>query len=372
MFDFHYNVMKHFNCFVLYSDTDSLLYEIKHTDFYEELATNEELRQHFDLSNYPTDHSLYNVENKMVTLKFKDELAGELIEEFVGLKPKMYSILVGGRQKLSAKGVCRFAQKDLNHELYKKVLHTGKSFRTINMRIGSEKHQMQTIRTNKVSLSSFDDKRFILEDGISTLPHGHYMIRDVHVTQDIIDEPDWGNEEQEEEMPTSPTWDELIGNDPVNTVTQIFPEEQQNAQVVREPEGIFTQCDDEPITLTQEMMEAWSPPDLGFNQREYSDSELEDVVNLDESFVEQSLPRNPFIDDEAAEASDTEGEPVEEDEQESDPNDCMIVETLTEDEINAIEDQIDFDNWFSNEDFINRTKRAKRRRMEIVSDSESE
>ena len=240
------------------------------------------------------------------------------------------------------------------------------------MRIGTEKHQLQTIKTNKVSLSSFDDKRFILEDGISTLPHGHYMIRDVHVTQDIIDEPDWGNEEDEEEMPTSPTWDELIGNDPVNTVTQIFPEEQQNAQVVREPEGIFTQSDDEPITLTQEMMEAWSPPDLGFNQREYSDSELEDVVNLDESFVEQSLPRIPFIDDEAAEASDTEGEPVQEDEQESDPNDCMTVETLTEDEVNAIEDQIDFDNWFSNDDFINRTKRAKRRRMEIVSDSESE
>ena len=215
----------------------------------------------------------------------------------------MYSILVGGRQKLSAKGVCRFAQKDLKHELNKKVLHTGNSFKTINMKIGSEKHQLQTIKTNKVSLSSFDDKRFILEYGISTLPHGHYMIRDVHVTQDIFDEPDWGNEEDEEETPTSPTWDELIGNDPVNTVTQIFPEEQQSAQVVREPEEIFTQGDDEPITLTQELMEAWSPPDLGFNQREYSDSELEDFVSLDESFVEQSPPRNLFIDDEAVETT---------------------------------------------------------------------
>ena len=166
-FDFHYNVMKkHFNCFVLYSDTDSLLNEIKHTDFYQELATNNELRQSFDLSNYLSNNFLYNDENKMVTLKFKDELAGEPIEEFAGLIPKMYSILVGGRHKLSAKGVCRFAQKDLNHELYKKVLHTGKSFRTINMRIRSEKHQLQTIKTNKLSLTSFDDKRFILEDGI--------------------------------------------------------------------------------------------------------------------------------------------------------------------------------------------------------------
>ena len=45
----------------------------------------------------------------MVTLKFKDELGGTPIEEFVGLKPKMfYSILAGGKQKLSAKGVTRF------------------------------------------------------------------------------------------------------------------------------------------------------------------------------------------------------------------------------------------------------------------------
>ena len=209
-----------------------------------------------------------------------------------------------------------------------------------------------------MSLSSFDDKRFILEDGISTLPHGHYMIRDVHVTQDIIDEPDWGNEEDEEEMPTSPTWDELIGNDPVNTVTQIFPEEQQNAQVVRDQE-YFTESDDEPITLTQQMMEAWSPPDPGFNQREYSESEMEDdIANLDESFEEQSPPRNPFIDDEAAETTDE--EPTHQDDEESDPSDCVVVAQLTEDEANAI-DYLDFDNLFS---------RAKRRRMEIVSDSE--
>ena len=123
-------------------------------------------------------------------LKTRDELAGEPIAEFVGLKQKMYSILVGGRQKISGKGVCRFAWKDLNQDLYKNILHTGSSFKTINMRIRSEKHQLQTIKTNKVSLSSFDDKRFILKDGISTFPHGHYMIRDVHVTQDIIDEPD--------------------------------------------------------------------------------------------------------------------------------------------------------------------------------------
>ena len=130
------------------------------------------------------------------------------------------------------------------------------------MRIGSHMHHLQIIKTNKVSLRLFDDKRFILEDGISTLPHGHYTIRDIQVTRDIIDEPDWGNEE-DEEVPTSPTWDEMIGNDRVITVSQMFPEEQQNAQVAREPQEYFTENDDEPFTLTQQMMEAWSPLILG-------------------------------------------------------------------------------------------------------------
>ena len=73
---------------MLYSDTDSLLYEILHLEFYEELATNDRL-QHFDLSNYPLDHHLFITENKMVTLKFEDELGGVPIEDLVGLKPKM-------------------------------------------------------------------------------------------------------------------------------------------------------------------------------------------------------------------------------------------------------------------------------------------
>ena len=224
---------------------------------------------------------------------------------------------------------------------------------------------------NKVSLSCFDDKRFILEDGISTLPHGHYLIRDVGVTHDIMDDPEWGNEE----MPGSPTWDELAGNDPLNTVSQLFPEEIQNAQNQPvSPQYHFEYAqDDEDMSLTQQMMEEWSPPDPGLYQRTYSDSELEEgVVDLDAEVEEQSPERNPFIIDEATEAEEEE---VDEEEGESSENDCVVVAQLTEDERNAIEDLeylIDFDNWFSDDEFVNRLKRAKRRRMRIEDDSESE
>ena len=59
----------------------------------------------FNLSNFPTDHKLYNRSNKKVVLKFKDEFAGTPIQEFCALKPRLYSILVAnGQTKMTAKG----------------------------------------------------------------------------------------------------------------------------------------------------------------------------------------------------------------------------------------------------------------------------
>ena len=84
---------KTFDCSLLYSDTDSLFYEIRGQDFYEKIADDPMLQNHFDFSNYPKDSPLHCDTNKMITLKFKDEMAGKVIREFVGLKPKMFSII---------------------------------------------------------------------------------------------------------------------------------------------------------------------------------------------------------------------------------------------------------------------------------------
>ena len=92
MFRFHYENMKQwFKCEFVYSDTDSLTYAVDCVDSYEELAR-AEVSTEFDFSNYPSDNALYNTENHIVTLKFKDELARVVMEELCGLKPKMYSI----------------------------------------------------------------------------------------------------------------------------------------------------------------------------------------------------------------------------------------------------------------------------------------
>ena len=94
MYYFHYRVMRpNFNCCLLYSDTDSLLYTVQSPDFYKQLSEKpQSVLSHFDFSNYPSDHFLFNASNKKVVLKFKDEFAGDYITEFICLKPTLYSI----------------------------------------------------------------------------------------------------------------------------------------------------------------------------------------------------------------------------------------------------------------------------------------
>ena len=109
---------------------------------------------------------------------FKDEAAGENIEEFIGLRAKLYSfkMLEGGESK-KCKGVKNsVVKKSITHEDYKKCLFSGKQqLRKMNV-IRSHKHYIYMEEVNKVSLSPHDDKRHILEDCAHTLALGHHNI----------------------------------------------------------------------------------------------------------------------------------------------------------------------------------------------------
>ena len=74
MYYFHYRVMRaNFNCRLLYSDTDSLLYSVQSPDFYKQLSEKpQSVLSHFDFSNYPSDDLLFNASNKKIVLKFMD------------------------------------------------------------------------------------------------------------------------------------------------------------------------------------------------------------------------------------------------------------------------------------------------------------
>ena len=85
----------------LLTDTDSLTYEIKLEDFYEELFKHELL---FDFSNFSS--KFYDNQNEMVVGKMKDEYKGISVNKFVGFKSKIYSALSGnGKEYRTAKGV---------------------------------------------------------------------------------------------------------------------------------------------------------------------------------------------------------------------------------------------------------------------------
>ena len=74
---------------LLFTDTDSLTYEIKSENVYEEFYKWKDL---FDFSNYSKDSRFYDDTNKKVIGKMKDEYGGVIVDEFIGLKAEMYSI----------------------------------------------------------------------------------------------------------------------------------------------------------------------------------------------------------------------------------------------------------------------------------------
>ena len=89
MYDFHYNFIKtNFNAELLFTDTDSLTYEIKSKDVYEEFFKWKDL---FDFSNYSKDSKFFDESSKKVIDKMKDDFGGVIIDKFIGLKSKMYS-----------------------------------------------------------------------------------------------------------------------------------------------------------------------------------------------------------------------------------------------------------------------------------------
>ena len=92
MYDFFYNHSKAKygqKCELIYTDTDSLILNIQTEDVYKDMKDDSWL---CDTSNYPKDHPLYNARNKKVLGKMKDECGGDVIEEVVAVRSKMYSV----------------------------------------------------------------------------------------------------------------------------------------------------------------------------------------------------------------------------------------------------------------------------------------
>ena len=109
MYDFHYRYIKPKygnKAKLLFTDTDSLFYEIETEDFYKDISG--DVRDRFDTSDYPENHpsGIPTGINKKVLGMFKDEEAGKIIKEFVGLRAKLYSYKMDeGKENKRCKGI---------------------------------------------------------------------------------------------------------------------------------------------------------------------------------------------------------------------------------------------------------------------------
>ena len=114
MHEFHYKYSKRkYDAKLLFTDTDSLVYEIKTEDVYEDFYKNKKL---FDFNDYPEDSKFFNPVNKKVIGKMKDEFKGKMIHEFVGLKSKMYSLVIVDNEEIKK-------AKEVNKNIVKNIRH---------------------------------------------------------------------------------------------------------------------------------------------------------------------------------------------------------------------------------------------------------
>ena len=177
IYDFHYDYIKikyNDKAKLLFTDTDSLAYEI-------------ELKMHIKIfgmiriisiivSIQKTPH--ISIGRTKVIGKFKDEVSGIPINEFTGLRSKMYSYLKDTDEcSKTAKGIKKnIIKKDIKHENYKDVLFNNKQVYHKMKKIGSQRHQLGSYEINKISLSCFDDKRYLYDNGIHSYAYGGYEI----------------------------------------------------------------------------------------------------------------------------------------------------------------------------------------------------
>ena len=183
MFFFLYRYVKKKweNVEVLYTDTDSLVLKIETEDFFADISG--DVAEWFDTNEYAKDHPAVLEglpivkENKKKIGLMKDECNGKILTEWVGLRPKLYSLLTEGGEKQKAKGLAKsMINKSLRHENFLKCLRTGENQKRKQCLFRSRDHHIFTENMTKVALSADDDKRIVLGNGVDTWAIGHWRL----------------------------------------------------------------------------------------------------------------------------------------------------------------------------------------------------
>ena len=176
MYEFWYDYMKpkcNDNVKLCYMDTHSFVMHIKTNDFYKDIS--DDVGNRFDTSNYEVKRPLPIGKNKKIIGLMKDELGGEIITEFIALRPKTYSYLTDndkidkkdkGTKKCVIKWIIKFDD-------YKKCLLNDEVILKSQQRFISNKHDVYTEDVDKIALSNDDDKRIVSSNKITSYAYGY-------------------------------------------------------------------------------------------------------------------------------------------------------------------------------------------------------
>lgn len=186
MYYFHYGVMQkkyEENLTLLYTDTDSLIYQVKTNDFYDDLKKDPLLLNMFDTSDYCDKYDI-ECRNKKEIGKFKDESKTDLLIEFVGLRSKVYALKFYSQNTndhntsiiKKAKGVDHTALESITLDDYFTCLTKGSIKYCSIQRFRNIKHTIYSQTLEKVALCNEDTKRYLIPNSIKTYAWGSYLI----------------------------------------------------------------------------------------------------------------------------------------------------------------------------------------------------
>jgi hypothetical protein len=190
MYDDYYNEIKPAfdgKCELVMSDTDCLLAAVSTPRKCDNLN---KIAHIMDFSNYPETDARFSKKRQNVLGFYKDELAGEKMEAFCGLRSKTYVYKLRkekrkGKRKgkknvitlhSKCKGITKSYRKKITFQNYKACVQSFSKFEIDQFTIRSKNHKLQTLKINKLCFSSFDDKRYLMQCGVHSVPYGSVLI----------------------------------------------------------------------------------------------------------------------------------------------------------------------------------------------------
>ena len=172
MYQFWYDHLKNkYNVELIYTDTDSFITYVETDDIYNDML---EDKNPYDFSEYPINHPNYDITNKKVFGKFKDEIKSKIITEFIGLKSKMYSFKYIDNNIIVNKNTHKGIKESisLKHDEYKRSLYKEKLIYKEFYNLQLNKQNIYLDKINKIALNPFDNKRYYI-DNINSSAYGY-------------------------------------------------------------------------------------------------------------------------------------------------------------------------------------------------------